>query len=145
MEVHTPLVPPSWLAAFVVSGISHGFRVGFDYRHGRLKSASKNLSCTMEHKEVVDEYLTNELCQQRILDPFNKGEVKGIYISRFKVISKNHQKNKWRLIVDLSFPKGKSVNDGISKTLCSLSYITVDDAIEGRNMQEWTGLPLRKN
>ena len=32
--------------------------------------------------------------------------------------------------MDLFFPKGKSVNDSTSKTLCSLSYITVDDAIE---------------
>ena len=32
--------------------------------------------------------------------------------------------------MDLSFPKGNSVNDGISKPLCSMSYITVDNAIE---------------
>ena len=41
----------------------------------------------------------------------------------------NHQPNKWRLIIDLSYPKGHSVNDGIPKSLCSLSYISVDDAI----------------
>ena len=41
----------------------------------------------------------------------------------------NHQPNKWRLIVDLSYPKGHSVNYGIPKSLCSLSYISVDDAI----------------
>ena len=41
----------------------------------------------------------------------------------------NHQPNKWRLIVDLSYPKGHIVNDGIPKSLCSLSYISVDDAI----------------
>ena len=43
---------------------------------------------------------------------------------------KNHQQDKWRLIVDLSFSKDRSVNDGVPKSLCSLSYITVDDAIE---------------
>ena len=32
------------------------------------------------------------------------------------------------MIVDLSHPKDKSVNDGIPKNLCSLSYITIDDA-----------------
>ena len=36
---------------------------------------------------------------------------------------------KWRLIVDLSSPKGASVNDGISKELCSLSYVHVDDIV----------------
>ena len=32
--------------------------------------------------------------------------------------------------LDLSFPKGKSVNDGIPEDLCSLYYITIDDAIQ---------------
>ena len=35
-------------------------------------------------------------------------------------------KNKWCLIVDLSSPKGCSVNDGIGSSFCSLSY---DDAV----------------
>ena len=45
------------------------------------------------------------------------------------MIPKKHQPGKWRLIVDLSHPSGHSVNDGIPKPLCSLSYITVDTAI----------------
>ena len=35
-------------------------------------------------------------------------------MSRFGVISKPHQPGKWRLITDLSSPKGASVNDGIN-------------------------------
>ena len=53
--------------------------------------------------------------------------VPDIHISIFGVIPKRHQINKW---LDLSFPKGKSVNDGILKDLCSLDYITIDDAIQ---------------
>lgn len=34
---------------------------------------------------------------------------------------------KWRLITDLSSPHGQSVNGGIDPTLCSLTYITVDN------------------
>ena len=45
------------------------------------------------------------------------------------VISKHHQPNKWRLIIDLSHSQAQSINDNTPKTLCSLSYITVDDAI----------------
>ena len=30
--------------------------------------------------------------------------------------------------MDLSFPAHKSVNDGIPKELCSMSYVTIDDA-----------------
>ena len=42
-----------------------------------------------------------------------------IHYSRFGVIPKNHQPDKWRLIIDLSHPKNYSVNDGIPKDLCS--------------------------
>ena len=33
---------------------------------------------------------------------------------------------KWRLIVDLSSPHDRSVNDGIDPALCLLEYVTVD-------------------
>ena len=32
------------------------------------------------------------------------------------------------LILDLSSPEGRSVNDGIQPALCSLSYVSIDDA-----------------
>ena len=50
-------------------------------------------------------------------------------VAGFGVIPKNHQSNKWRLIIDLSHPQGNSINDGIPQHLCSLSYVSVDDAI----------------
>lgn len=61
-----------------------------------------------------------------------------MHISRFGVIPKSHQHDKWRLIIDLTYPNGHSVNDGIAKSLCSLTYVTVDDATQkilelGRN------------
>ena len=33
------------------------------------------------------------------------------------------------LIFDLSHPGGRSVNDGIPKELCSMTYVSIDDAI----------------
>ena len=54
-------------------------------------------------------------------------ETEGVQISPFGVISKSHQLGKWRLILDLSSPEGGSVNDGISRKLCSLSYLAVDN------------------
>ena len=51
-----------------------------------------------------------------------------IHISKLGVIPKKHQPGNWRLIVDLSSPKGASINDFISTEFCSLSYKLVDDA-----------------
>lgn len=139
--IHTPLNHSSWAVAlkdydhqamveFFLSRISHGFWAGCDYTHGSLKSALQNLNCASQHKQVVDEYLENELHHNRISGPFWKDDAKGIHINRFGVIPKHHLTDKWRLIVDLSFPKSHSVSDRISKALCSLSYITVDTAID---------------
>ena len=50
-------------------------------------------------------------------------------MSRFGVIPKHNQMDSWRLIVDLSHPPGFSINDGIPKDLCSLHYVTSNDAI----------------
>ena len=43
---------------------------------------------------------------------------------------------KWRLIENLSAPEGHSVNDGIREDWCSLSYVTVDDAVSA---VQWLG------
>ena len=48
-------------------------------------------------------------------------------MSRFGVIPKGHGTGKWRLITDLSYPSGSSVNDGIDPNLCSLHYTSVED------------------
>jgi hypothetical protein len=44
------------------------------------------------------------------------------------MVPKAHQTNKWRLIVDLSYPDGHSVNDGIAPELAIINYSSVDEA-----------------
>ena len=51
---------------------------------------------------------------------------KACHASPFGVIPKRSKPSKWRLIIDLSTPGGRIVNDGIEKELCSLSYVSVD-------------------
>ena len=80
--------------------------------------------------DIVIEYLQHEISLKIVAGPFPRTLLSDVHVSRFGVIPKSHQTNRWRLILDLSFPKGKSVNDGIPKDLCSLHYITVDNAIQ---------------
>ena len=64
--------------------------------------------------------------------PFAPDEIQyPVHISRFEVIEKKNQPGKFRLIVDLSYPSGMSVNDGISPELSSMSYKKVDDVVQG--------------
>ena len=62
----------------------------------------------------------------RLLGPFWKHCFPQVQVSPFGVIPKS-EVGKWRLILDLSSPEGFSVNDGIKRELCSLSYMSMDD------------------
>lgn len=121
--------PDQEMIQFFLQGLATGFKVGFAYHHASLKPAKKNLRSAMEHPDVVQEYLENEIWEKRVIGPFDKGTTPLAQINRFGVIPKSHQPHKWRLIVDLSYPRGNSVNDGVPKDLCSTVYVTIDDAI----------------
>ena len=77
----------------------------------------------------MEEYLKEEVGLGRVAGPLPPTMHTCCQISRFGVIPKSQQPDKWRLIVDLSSPKGQSVNDGMPKHLCSLKYISIDDAV----------------
>ena len=81
-----------------------------------------------QHPEVVSEYLHKECSLGRMLGPFPEtSQLPPLHISRFGVIPKGHNTRRFRLITDLSFPPGSSVNDGIDPDFCSLAYTTVDE------------------
>ena len=115
------------LVQYILSGIREGFRIGFDYGKVSCKPAKCNLLSAEMNPDVVTAYLQEEVALGRVLGPLQVGSIPGVQVSPFGVIPKGHTPGKWRLIVDLSSPKGSSVNDGISPDLCSLSYISVDD------------------
>ena len=139
-KISTPLNTQNWhqyllghpdqeLVSYFLEGISAGFRIGLSTPAHSLHSAHRNLRAALLHPQIVDGYLQTELSLGRISGPFLKSQCSTVQISRFGVIPKRHQPNKWRLIVDLSHPPGYCVNDCIPKALCSLIYITVDHAI----------------
>ena len=78
---------------------------------------------------MVDRYLHAECEMGRMLGPFPFPLADFLHISHFRVIPKKSQPGKWRLIVDLSAPKGHSVNAGIPEELCSLRYPSLDSAV----------------
>lgn len=59
-----------------------------------------------------------------LLGPYNRGHFPDVHVSPFGVIPKS-ELGEWELILDLSSPVGSSVNDGIDKEICSLSYMSM--------------------
>ena len=119
--------PDQCFAAYIIQGISMGFRIGCD-PGVPLRGSSHNLPGALEHKEVVTEYLKKECSLGRIVKPVVKGRGK-VHISPFGVIPKKTP-GKWRLIIDLSSPRGSSVNDTIGEGVSSLSYVALDSILE---------------
>lgn len=139
-QIITPLVHMHWVQAlreypdtvfarYITEGIRCGFRIGF--RHGQLRcqSALQNMPSAMVNPQPVTMYLGEERAAGRVLGPLIPAQVPSLQISRFGVIPKSNQPNKWRLILDLSHPTGFSVNDGIDTGMCSLKYTTVEEAV----------------
>lgn len=103
---------------YICSGIRHGFHVGFNYQHTRCRPARDNMKSAQEHG---------------VRSQTNSWPVSAYQSSLGSSESlRGHPKSepgKWRLILDLSSPNGYSVNDGIAKDLCSLSYVSIDDIV----------------
>ena len=86
------------------------------------------MQSTELHPEIIDEYLAKEKSRDRMIGPVGGvAPLPQLHFNRFGIIPNGHNTGKWRLITDISFPEGRSVNDRIESALCSLSYILVDD------------------
>ena len=135
--VRSPLVANEWeavlaghpdreFAEFVVRGLREGFRIGFDYRRHLGEKTPKNMRLASEHPDPINRYVREELQKGRLISLSGASPLR---VSQVGVIPKSLQPGKWKMITDLSFPKGESVNDGIGSDICSVAYATVDDAI----------------
>ena len=113
---------------YIIRGLQDGFRTGFNELLCKCEKSQRNMLSATPKLEVVREYLVKECVEDRVLGPLDPLKFLRIQISHFGVIPKGSS-GKWHLIVDLSSPKGHSVNDGINGELCSLKYVTVDDAV----------------
>ncbi|CAL4155283.1 unnamed protein product, partial [Meganyctiphanes norvegica] len=76
-----------------------------------IKKRQKNHHSAVSFKEAVDEYFNKNMESKAILGPFNISPIPDLCFSPMMSVPKDVTKR--RVIVDFSFPPGKSVNDGI--------------------------------
>ena len=106
----------------MVEGIREGFDIGF--RGPQEDTYSVNLKSAFEHPEVITEYVRKETQVGRICGPFQEPPFEGFRCSPIGAVPKNDP-NKFRIIMNLSAPKGNSINDHISKEDFSLSLMSL--------------------
>ena len=115
------------LSNYIVSGLKNGFDLG--YTGPDLSVFWRNLKSAYVHPDRVNAYLMNEISLGRIMGPFDNPPFRIFRCSPLGIVPKKIP-GKFRTILNLSAPHGLSVNDFISKEDYSLTYISVDKAID---------------
>ena len=79
------------------------------------------MSSARAHGHVVVEYLAKELKRGLIAGPFPAPPVHELHFNRFGLVPKS-EPGQWRMIIDLSFLSGFSVNDGIPDSEAQVNF-----------------------
>ena len=119
--------PDQQLAAYVLSGIRDGFRIGV-FGPVSVHLSSQNHPSCLVCPAAVGSYLSSEQSAGRLLGPLWCSD--HVHISHVGLVPKGHQVESWRMIVDLFHSSGRSVNNLIPSDLCSLCYPSVDDTVD---------------
>ena len=120
--------PDSDFVNDLLHDIEYGVCIGF--QNERTPVISSNHFSALSSPEPVAKELERELLLHRKAGPFLAPPSSNFVGSPMGAIRKKHsQPVKWRIINDLSWPAGQSVNDSIPKELYTCSYDSLDSAI----------------
>ncbi|KAL9964522.1 hypothetical protein ACROYT_G028176 [Oculina patagonica] len=117
--------PDRQFASDLLHDLQFGCRIGYQGpRHHRI---TPNLKSTLLHPEAVTEALQKELSRGHTAGPFSSLPLPTLQCSPLGVVPKKD--GSWRIIMDLSSPRGSSINDFISKEDYTLHYASFDQAL----------------
>ena len=110
--------------------LEFGFPLGFN-RMCPLKHDKENHKSALEFPEDVGKYIKEEKSFGAILGPFKEPPMQNLHFSPFMTRHKPNSDTR-RVIVDLSWPRGESVNAGVEKDAYlgadfKLTFPSIDD------------------
>jgi len=117
--------PDKFFVNYIVSACKNGVDIGF--RGPRSYRCSQNWQSSRDHAAAVSKSIAKDLSLGRKLGPFSVPPFINFVGSPMGAFLKKRSSTKVRVIHDLSWPPGSSVNDHISAELFSLQYMSVDD------------------
>ena len=130
--VPTPVNPEQLLQAltgydqaevnFLVDGFINGFKINYFGTPSLL--STHNHPSALDHKDVDEQKLSKELSLGRIAGPFISPPFTHYQSSPLGLVAKK-EPNAFRLIHDLSYPQGNSINECIPKDFTAVSYETL--------------------
>ena len=112
---------------FLCQGFEEGFRIPFS---GSLVTSEivKNHNSCNNNMDILYSKINHEIRMGRVAGPFDTPPIAGLTYSPLGLVPK-HGSNSYRLIHDLSFPRGQSVNSGITSENSKVFYDTIDTVI----------------
>ncbi|KAM4706799.1 NACHT domain- and WD repeat-containing protein 1 [Discoglossus pictus] len=117
----------STAARLLEAGFREGFRILCDTE--LQGSMGPNLLSASEFPGVASKKVQTEVQLGRMAGPFASPPIQDLVVSPLGGVLKK-EKGKFRLIQHLSYPRGRSVNDGIYKDQSTVSYESFDRAAE---------------
>ena len=124
--------PDSQFVSYLLDGFTNGFDTKVSQIDIPIKEC-KNLQSALKQPSVVDTLVQKEVEKGFLAGPYSSLPFSSYRVSPIGVAEGKYSLKK-RLIVDLSSPhdnvEHSSINELIDKEQCSLSYVTIDDAIK---------------
>ena len=107
---------------YVIHGLENGFDIG--YSNATPHNNHRNLLSATEHQQAVTTAINKEVARGHLSGPFSVPPVSQLHCSPLG--SREKKDGSRRLILDLSQPRGNSINDGINKEEFSVQYSHFD-------------------
>ena len=117
--------PDPELADYLIQGFTYGFDRGYSGKRFPLRS--KNLHSALSNASAVTEAISKELSRGHVAGPFTKAPFENLHCSPLGAVPKKD--GSYLLIIDISSPPGRSINEGISKDNYSVVFSRFDDAV----------------
>ena len=111
----------SHLQQYLIDGFTEGFRIHFEGDRDLTYDMDNHLGSQSQEKEsIMWEKVMKEVRLGRVAGPFESPPLDRFRVSPLGVVPKGE--SDFRMIFDLSLPRGVSVNDGIPKEAKTVEY-----------------------
>ena len=117
--------PDKVLSRRLADGFQFGFKVG--YSGERRPRVCKNSKTATARPTIVKEMIQKEVDLGRYVGPFDHPPIPNLTCSPIALVPKG---DKFRMINNLSYPRGDSINDAISDADAATQYERFDRAID---------------
>lgn len=116
---------------FIIDGLLNGFSIGYEGPQDR-RSLSPNHRLKVGSKLDLWNKVMAEVKEKRYIGPLKESQIPwaNFIQSPLSLVNKKGNKDKFRLVFDLSYPAGDSVNYHTPEHLKRTSYFDVDHAIK---------------